>query len=267
MAFAPYAIPKLVKRFITWPRIGYFASPNEVKLKQLLMLMVFGLVLGFVITRPIQLVWDIRELSNPPSQPGPHIGGGTRGTILHGAELVIGAALTFYLGRKVIRKRPPPPTAYDAPLLKQTAAGRKQLRLVKFTLFAIFLGIPVLLCGLVFGVMYLSKAVMSHSEMHWPQLGALSFLLATNAVLYLMANGVALKQHRWKWLVLVVLLIGPIVVAPLVPNPAVKPELAPILQLFPPSALLFIGLAWFLSGAATLILFIRDNPLPSAETA
>lgn len=271
MAFAPYAIPKLVKRFVTWPRTGYVANPNELKLTQLLMLMAFGLVLGFVITRAMHLVWDIRELSNPPGQPGPHIGGGTRGAILHGAELVIGAALTFYLARKVIRKRPPPPTAYDAAQLtqrlKQIAVGRKQVRVVKATMLGVFLGIPLMLCGVVLGLMWLSKAVMSHAEIHGPQWGALSFLLATNAVLYLMANGVALKQHRWKWLILVVLLIGPIFLAPLVPNPTIKPELAPVLQLFPPSAFLFIGLAWFLSGAATLILFIRDNPLPSAETA
>src|SRR5215471_7558849 len=26
MAFAPFAIPKLIKRFITWPRTGYFVS-------------------------------------------------------------------------------------------------------------------------------------------------------------------------------------------------------------------------------------------------
>jgi hypothetical protein len=38
-----------------------------------------------------------------------------------------------------------------------------------------------------------------------------------------------------------------------------------MLDLFPPGAVLFMGLVWFLSGAATLILFIRHNPLPEAE--
>src|SRR5512143_1605694 len=37
-AFAPYGVPKLIKRFITWPRTGYVANPNDLKLKQLVML-------------------------------------------------------------------------------------------------------------------------------------------------------------------------------------------------------------------------------------
>lgn len=265
MAFAPFAIPKLIKRSITWPRTGYFANPNELKLKQLLMLMVFGLALGFLVTRPMQLIWDIRELSNPPGPTEPHIGGGARGVILHGIELLICAALVLYLGRKVIRKRQPLPAAYDAAILAQSTLGRKGLRQVKTVLFLLFIGVPLLLGGLVFGVIYLSKAVMSHTEIHWSHLGVLSFFLATNAILYLMGNGVAIKQYRWKWLVLVILLVGPIVAAPAIPYPPIKPELAATLDLFPPGALLFLGVAWFLSGAATLILFIRHNPLLEAE--
>ena len=107
---------------------------------------------------------------------------------------------------------------------------------------------------------------MRHTEIHWPQLGVLSFLVATNAILYLMGNGVAIRQHRWKWLVLAIMLIGPIMVAPAIPYPVVKPELMPTLELFPPQVMLVMGLVWFLSGAATLILFIRHNPLPPVET-
>ena len=105
---------------------------------------------------------------------------------------------------------------------------------------------------------------MRHMETQWPQLGILSFLVATNAILYLMGNGVAIKQHRWKWLVLPIMLIGPIVIAPAIPFPAIKPELIPILEPFPP-VMLSLGLVWFLSGAATLISFIRHNPTPPAE--
>jgi hypothetical protein len=188
---------------------------------------------------------------------------------LHGIELFVCATLAVYLGRKTIRKRQPLPAAYDAALInqgfRQTAAGRKHLRLVRFALLLMFAGIPILVCGVVFGLMYLSKSVMRHTEIHWPQLGVLSFLVATNAVLYLMGNGVAIKQHRWKWLVLAILLIGPIVVAPAIPYPAVKPELIPILEPFPP-VMLSLGLVWSLSGAATLLSFIRHNPLPSTET-
>ena len=61
------------------------------------------------------------------------------------------------------------------------------------------------------------------------------------------------------------MLIGPIVVAPAIPYPAVGSELMPILGPFPP-VMLSMGLVWFLSGAATLISFIRHNPLPPIET-
>jgi uncharacterized membrane protein len=229
------------------------------------MLMAFGLALGLLATRPIQLVWDIRQLSNPAGPTESHIGGGTRGIILHGIELLVCATLVLYLGRKVIRKRQPLPAAYDAAILAQSPLGRKSLRQVKFILFLLFVGVPVFLCGLVFGVIYLSKSVMSHTEIHWSHLGVLSFFLATNAILYLMGNGVAIRQHRWKWLVLVLLLVGPIVAMRTIPYPPVKPDLMPMLDLFPPGAILFLGLMWFLSGAATLLLFIRRNPLPDAE--
>src|SRR5208282_5471083 len=196
--FAPYGIPKMVKRFITWPRTGYVANPNDMKLIQLVMLMVFGGALGLSLTLPFVLVSQIREAIR---QPGAH--SDLYSIVLHGIELVVCATLTVYLGRKVIRKRQPLPAAYDAALvnqgLEQTATGRKCLRLVRLTLLLMFVGIPILVCGVVFGLMYWSKSVMRHAEFHWPQLGVLSFLVATNAVLYLMGNGVAIRQHRWKW--------------------------------------------------------------------
>lgn len=263
MAFAPFAIPKLVKRFITWPRTGYFAHPNEVTFKQLLMLMGFGLALGFGVTLPFRLAADYRNL---PSGPGGV--SGSHDFVWHSIELLVCVTLTVFLGRKVIRKRPPVPSAYDPTLMKQafgqTAEGRRRMRLVKSAIFAMFFGIPLLLFGLVFAGMYLSKAAVRETEIHWPHLGALSFLLMANAVLYLMGNGLALKQHKWKWLMLVLLLIGPVLVAPIIPHPDIKPELAPVLELFPPTATLFMGLIWFVSGAVTLILFMRHYPLQCA---
>ena len=64
---------------------------------------------------------------------------------------------------------------------------------------------------------------------------------------------------------LAIMRIGPIAVAPAIPYPAVGPELMPILGPFPP-VMLSMGLVWCLSGAATLISFIRHNPLPPIET-
>jgi hypothetical protein len=263
-AFAPYGIPKIVKKFITWPRTGYVANPHEIKLSQLVMLMVFGSALGFCLSLPFVLVSEIHAAV---SQQGPQ--GDMHNIVRHGLDLLICAPVAVYLGRKVIKKRPPLPAAYDAALinqkLSQTAAGRKRLRLVRGTLFGMMVGIPLLVCGLVFGLVYLSKSVMRYTEVHWPQLGIISFLVGTNAILYLQGNGVAIKQHRWKWLVLAALLIGPIVVSPLIPYPAVQSELNSIFEQLPP-VMLSIGTVWFLSGAASLILFIRHNPLPLAET-
>ncbi len=262
-AFAPYGIPKIIKRFFTWPRTGYVANPNEVKLKQLVMLMIFGGALGFSISLPLVLLPEIRAAMSHSGAPD-----NLPGIITHGIKLLICAGITIYLWPKVIAKRSPLPVAYDAALvnqaLNQTTAGRKILRLVRWSLLSFFCGIPLLVCGLVFGLMYLSKPTMPRAEVHWPQLGFVSLIVAANALLYLMVNGVALRQHRWKWLVLMLLLVGPIVIAPGIPYPAVKSELFPIFQQFPPVAL-SIGLLWFLSGAATLIWFIEHHHLPTTE--
>jgi hypothetical protein len=264
--FAPYGIPRMIKRFITWPRTGYVANPNDVKLSQLVMLMGFGGALGFSLTLPFILVSEIREAI---SRPGAR--SDLQSIIWHGIELLVCATVAVYLGRKTIRKRQPLPVAYDSALinqgLRQTAAGRKTLRVVKSTLLVMFVGVPILACGVVFGLTYLSKSAMRHTEIHWPQFGVLSFVVAANALLYLMGNAVAIKQHRWKWLGLALLLIAPLVAAPAIPYPAVNPELMPTLELFPPQAMLVMGLVWFLSGAATLISFMRHNPLLPAETA
>ena len=262
-AFAPYGVSKMIKRFVTWPRTGYVANPNDVKLIQLVMLMVFGAALGFSLTLPFLLVAEIREAINRAGARSD-----SHSIILHGIELVVCATLAVYLGRKTFRKRQPFPSAYDAALINQglgkTSAGGKILRVVKFRLFLKFVGIPILVCGVVIGVVYWSKSVMRHTEIKWPQLGILSFLVASNANLYWMGNGVAIKQHRWKWLVLAILLVGPIVVVTAIPYPDVGPEMTPILGPFPP-VMLSMGLVWCLSGAATLISFIRHNPLPPIE--
>jgi hypothetical protein len=114
---------------------------------------------------------------------------------------------------RVITKRKPLPSAYDTALIKgmqQMDMGRKVVRRVKLTLLVLFLGIPVLVCGIVFGVNYLSRSVLSRGAIEWAQFGVLSFTGGCNALLYLMGNAVALKQHRWKWLTLALLVVGPL---------------------------------------------------------
>ncbi|HVY72226.1 MAG TPA: hypothetical protein VHH73_19995 [Verrucomicrobiae bacterium] len=260
--FAPYAIPRMVKEFITWPRTGYVANPNDMKLIQLVMLMGFGVALGYSLVAPLLLVSEIREAI---SRPAAH--GAWQGIIWHGIRLFVCAALAVYLGRKTIKKHPLPPTHGAALLgqgLGQTVAGKQILRTVKFTLLLMLVGIPIMVIGVVFGLMYLSKLAMRRAEVDWPQWGMLGFLVATNAILYLMGNGGTIKQHRWKWLMLAVMLIGPIIIAPVIPHPAATTESLPFLEQFPP-VMLSIGFMWFLSGAATLTLFIRRNPSAVTE--
>lgn len=265
MGFAPYAVPKLIKRFVTWPRTGYVANPNDVKLTQLVMLMLFGLALGFAISLPFVMVSEIRGLSGKGGLPGD-----VRSIIRHGLEVLVCATVVAYLGPKVIAKRRLAPTAYDATImsqgLKQTAAGRRQLRVVKASVLLLFIGVPLLLGAVVLGVLFLTKAAMHHVELEWPQLVTLTFLVASNAVLYLLGNGIALRRQRWKWLALALIIVGPLLVASNVAYAVGKPELQPMLQLFPPPVMVFLGLVWFFSGALTLLSFIRHNPLPCAET-
>jgi hypothetical protein len=273
-AFAPFAIPKLIQRLITWPRAGYVANPNDLKLSYLIQVMIFGSALGCTISLPLVLVPEIRQALG---QSG--LQSGALEIVPKSIKLLICAAVTVYLGPKVIKKFKPMPAAYDAQLisagLKQTPFGRRRLGLVKLTLLAMFIGLPIVLGGIVFGLMSWTKSVdpvlaahegLRSAEPHWSQLGIPSFLVVTNALLYFMGSGVVLKPHRWKWFVLPLMLVGPILVAPAIPYPRTNTALTAIFDPMPP-IMLCVGSVWLFSGTLTLLLFIRHNPVPSANTA
>jgi len=79
-----------------------------------------------------------------------------------------------------------------------------------------------------------------------------------NAILYLMFNAVSIKEHRWKWVCFVLILVMPPIIGHLHPGN--------YLQMSPP-AMLFQGSVYFLSGVITLIWFLRHHqpPAPEAE--
>ena len=79
-----------------------------------------------------------------------------------------------------------------------------------------------------------------------------------NVVLYLMANAVSIREHRWKWLLLVLIALGPLGICFFVPGNYIEVS-RPVM--------LFLGLVWFSSGAATLYSFLRHHqpPAPEAE--
>ena len=262
--FAVYGIPKLVKHCITWPRTGYVALPNEVKLRQLILLMIFGGALGFSLALLPILFFEIRDAIH---HTGPQSGLPT--IIWHGAKLLLCLALVIFLWRKVITRRPLPPAAVDAEQIKQafskTPEGRKVLVGVRLSLTVLFVGLPLLFLGLVVCIFSLSRGLIRISEFHWPQLGLMGLFLASNAMMYLMSNALGIKQQWWKWLVLALMIMGPIGVLATVPFPTSPPDMKPVLELFPPQLMLFLGLAWVLSGLISLICFVRQHPLPAPD--
>lgn len=79
----------------------------------------------------------------------------------------------------------------------------------------------------------------------------------SNAILYLMFNAVSIREHRWKWLLFVLIALGPLGICWLVPGGYVEVS-RPVM--------LFLGLVWLFSGGVTLISFIRHTQRPVLET-
>lgn len=260
-AFAPYAVPKAIKRLVTWPRTGYVVQEGELKFSQLLLLLVFGGALGQCLGLAMILATEGLEMLR---NAGAH--GDWRHLAPKGIQLLILAPLTVYLGRKVIRKRPPAPTAYDAAAitqgLSQSPAGRSRLHVVKLVVWGLLLGVPILVFGVVFGLAHWSQPLTDEPGIRWSAWAVPGFLVAANAVLYLMASCVALKPHRWKWWLLPAMVAAPLLLAPAIPRPARITEFDASLAPLPP-VMLCLGLVWFLSGTIGLVLFLRQHPLPA----
>jgi len=88
---------------------------------------------------------------------------------------------------------------------------------------------------------------------HWGKTMLIVFL-ACNPLMYLMINALSFKQHSWKWLLLIVMTAGSVAISFLIPGN--------FFELMRP-LMLFIGLAWLISGAATLYSYLRDTPTAS----
>jgi hypothetical protein len=255
MAFAPYAVPKLVKKWITWPRTGYVAYPWEVKLRQLLLLMLFGLAMGTCL--------GIFSVMFVDGVHGPWI----KGKVIW---LLIALPVIIYLWPKVIGKRPAIPTAYDPKIFGQTFAhtpeGRKMLRMTKLSLLAVAIGGAIVVGLIVFGLIHLIQSTMHHSEVTWQEWVFRGLLIGANPLLYLMSNAAMIRQQWWKWFLLAAMFLLPLLAAPLIPPPVIAPGLVSAFATAPP-IILCLGAVWFVSGFATLIAFVVHNPIPSAPSA
>ncbi len=76
------------------------------------------------------------------------------------------------------------------------------------------------------------------------------------ALLYLMLNAVSIREHRWKWLLVVLLVLGSLAIGWWVPGNYFERS-RPLI--------LFLGLVCFISGGVTLISFLRHHPVPPVE--
>ncbi len=77
-----------------------------------------------------------------------------------------------------------------------------------------------------------------------------------NAILYLMFNAVSIKEHRWKWLLLALIAAVPVGITFLVPGTYTE-VCRPMM--------LILGSIWFVSGAITLVSFIRHHQPPAPD--
>ncbi len=182
--------------------------------------------------------------------------------------LLIGAALAAYWARKAIRRRIPWPlpgeAAYPSDGKLPRPLSERRFRWMKVGIYLVIFGIPILAGGVIFGLIYLSESVT--------RLGALSptpkvmnaIFLASNALLYVMAVAGSIREYPWKWLLLVLLVLGPPGIGLIAP--ANWFELSRPVILSRP-VMLFVGLVWLISGGATLYAYLRHTKAPALEPA
>ena len=77
-----------------------------------------------------------------------------------------------------------------------------------------------------------------------------------SALMYVQLSGVSFGKHPWKWLLLAIMAAGPVGIVLLTPGNFIERS-KPVL--------LFVGLIWLASGAATLRSYLRNNPPPTPE--
>jgi hypothetical protein len=78
-----------------------------------------------------------------------------------------------------------------------------------------------------------------------------------SALLYLMMNALSIKEHHWKWLLLILIVTVPLGICYFVPGNYIEVS-RPMM--------LFLGLIWFVSGAVTLFSFLRRHQPLAPET-
>jgi membrane-associated protease RseP (regulator of RpoE activity) len=121
------------------------------------------------------------------------------------------------------------------------------------------LAIPLITFGMVFGLACVSRMSIRSEPLSFSRLGMLTVLVASNALLYAMANGALFQKYRWKWLLLVVMVLAPLGTSMTVAGQGWVELSKPVI--------LTASLVWLVSGLATLVAYLRHTSPPSLETA
>jgi len=127
----------------------------------------------------------------------------------------------------------------------------------------------VVAVGISLGLVFLLRSELRHagaispgatpaSPIGYARKTMLALLVVSNAFLYLMMAAATIRKKPWKWLLLVLIVLGPVEINLLVPGN--------FIELSRP-VMLFLGLVWLLSGGATLYSYLRHSQPPAAETA
>jgi hypothetical protein len=93
----------------------------------------------------------------------------------------------------------------------------------------------------------------SHTVNFLADKGLLFMLVVPTAFLYVKEAG-SISKHPWKWPLLVLIVLGPIVIDLIVPHYFML-------------TMLFLGVVWLISGGATLYMYVRHTPSPAPKAA
>jgi hypothetical protein len=112
------------------------------------------------------------------------------------------------------------------------------------------------------GSMVLSEmrqhGAINHGTLSLAQEVLLAGFGVLNVPQYVMSAVGSFRKHPWKWLLLVLMVLGPLGITLTVPGSFIE-------RLRPVS--LFVGLVWLISGGATLYSYLRQTKPPAPEAA
>ena len=262
MVLSPLLLPKLIKRFVTWPRTGYVALDQ--KSKGARMGRNLGFVLGLLGGVGLSLL-AIAERQKGFLSPKGIVAG------LLAALLLVFAFWCRWLKKdlneiKIQQPILPAVAPENAGDRSQSAVVTERLRKrIGLSVFAVVLGIFVVVPCVFGAVVYwwLHLAVKNPAHLNLSQTIIALMVFVANPLLYLMLNAVLLKEQVWKWFGFAALALGPLTMVTLFPeiwNKAQNSDIA-----LPHGVLFLIASVWLTSGGATLLLYLRHNPRRSDE--